>query len=151
MTTRLTLLLLLAHPALACDFCSGGASGFVPLQKRIDESGSVALAAIVKVRPGDLLQFRIEKVLKGARGIARGDHVTITTKTFPHPRFQFVLLGKGADFAVVDRKGGPARDTDQGYTYSSMIRSGMVGQSMEPFLRGILLPSHSGGTSIDTL
>ncbi len=92
------LLALLASPALACDFCSGGASGFVPLQKKIDDSGSVALASIAKVRPGDVLEFRIEKILKGARGIARGERVTITTKTFPHPRFRFVLFGKGADF-----------------------------------------------------
>ena len=96
---RLALLVLVAQPALTCDFCSGGASGFVPLQQRVDQSGSVALASIARVRPGDVLEFRIEKVLKGAKGIARGDRITLTTKTFPHPRFQFVLLGKGADFA----------------------------------------------------
>jgi len=99
---RLPLLLLLAHPALACDFCSGGASNFVPLQKRVDDAGSVALASIVKVLPGDRLEFRVERVLKGARGIAKGDIVKLTTKTFPHPRFQFALLAKGADFGEAE-------------------------------------------------
>ncbi|MHC4954946.1 MAG: hypothetical protein ACYTGZ_13755 [Planctomycetota bacterium] len=104
MKTRFALALLASLPvvggrdAAACDFCAGPDSGFVPLQKKIDEHGSVALASIAKVRAGDALEFRVENVLKGAAGIAPGDRVKVTTKTFPNPRFKFVLLGKGKDF-----------------------------------------------------
>lgn len=41
---------------------------------------------------------------------------------------------RAAEFSVVGRKGGPQRDTEQGYTYQAMIRDDMVGQTMEPFL-----------------
>ena len=96
MTLRPILLLLLATPALACDFCTGGGDGFVPLQRRMEEAKSSALASIASVKPGGLIEFKIEVLFKGAKGIKAGDIVSLRTKTFPHPRFRFLLTSPEA-------------------------------------------------------
>ncbi len=49
-------------------------------------------------------------------------------------RRELFSVCKAAEFSVVDRKGGPPREPEQGYTYQAMIRDDMVGQTMEPFL-----------------